>query len=255
MSTGIGIGIAGQVYDLKPGVPGGGGAGYSNEYSMYFDGVNEYLEGASVPLLGTAGTGDFSISFWIKPKSAMSSTQRLWSFGAGGSQFQTQLYITSSQLMQFQGPWSDGSTPINLTQDTWQHIVYRVNRASTSNNVGFVSNGSQVNNKNQDTSGITFDQSGSFYIGRNAGSYGYDGNLDEFALWNKYLTDAECLEIYNGGKGIDLTTVAAAANLQHWWRMGDPTGQAQYPTIPDQVGGINLTMSNMDAANIETDVP
>jgi len=255
MSTGIGIGVAGQVYDLKPGVPGGG-AGYTNKYSMFFDGNNQYLQGASVPLLGTAGTGDWSISFWVKPKSTITSTQRLFSMGAGGAQFQTQIYITASALMQFQGPWSDGSTPIGLTKDVWQHIVYRVNRASVTNNVGFVSNGgAQINNKNQDTSGITFDQTGNFFLGRNAGSYGFEGNLDEFAVWNKYLSDGECSEIYNATDAVDYTTLSFAANLQHWWRMGDPTGQAEYPTIADQMGGMDMLMNNMSSANIETDVP
>ena len=53
----------------------------------------------------------------------------------------------------------------------------------------------------------------------------------------------------------DLSTLSMAANLQHWWRMGDPTGTASYPTIVDQTGGITMTMTNMDSSNITTNVP
>ena len=48
-----------------------------------------------------------------------------------------------------------------------------------------------------------------------------------------------------------------SANLQHWWRMGDPAGPSTYPTIPDvgAVGTNTLTMTGMTSANIQTDVP
>tara|TARA_R110000744_G_scaffold76677_1_gene151837 strand:+ start:886 stop:1647 length:762 start_codon:yes stop_codon:yes gene_type:complete len=253
MATGIGVGIAGDVFQTKAGL-GSGPAAFSNLYSMYFDGVSEYLEGSSVPLLGAGGTGDFSISFWIYVDTVISgSNQRVFAFGAGGT-VQTQLYINSANgNLQFNSSFNDNFA-WGASDDTWYHLVYRVNRASVTDNVGFVQDGTIINNKSQAIATI-FDITGDFFMGRNAGSYAFDGNLDEFAVWDKYLTDADCIEIYNGGTPNDLSTLSMAANLQHWWRMGDPTGTASYPTIVDQTGGITMTMTNMDSSNITTNVP
>ena len=227
---------------------------FSNLYSVHFNGVDQNLENLTIsPLLGTGGTGDWSVSFWVKADTMSGvGNQRLWAFGAGGTQ-QTQLYINNSGNLQFAGPWSDGYS-WGISAGTWAHVIYRVNRASASLNVGYVVNGSSFNNKNQ-TITTTFDQTGFTYIGRNVGSWGFEGNIDEFAVWNKYLSNADCLEIYNGGSGVDLTTLTPAANLQHWWRMGDPNGTSSYPTITDAAGSIDLTMDNQSSSDIETDVP
>ena len=227
---------------------------FSNLYSVHFNGTDQSLQNTTIsPLLGTGGTGDWSVSFWVKADTMSGiGNQRMWSFGAGGSQ-QTQLYINNSGNLQFAGPWSDGFT-WGVAAGTWAHVIYRVNRASASLNVGYVLNGSTFNNKNQSIT-TTFDTTGATYVGRNSGSFGFEGNIDELAVWNKYLSNADCLEIYNGGSGVDLTTLTPAANLQHWWRMGDPTGTASYPTITDAAGSIDLTMVNQASSDIETDVP
>jgi len=233
--------------------PPGSAPGFSNKYSIHFDGVNQYLLGSAVPLLGALGTGNWSVSFWIKCDAiSTGSNQRIWSSGAGGV-LQTQMYLTGSGNLQFGGPWSDGFG-WGVSSGTWHHLVYRVNTGSTTLNVGYVLDGSTYNNTNR-TITTVFDTSGSFFIGRNSGTYGFEGNIDEFAIWNKYLSDAECLEIYNGGSGVDLSSVSAAGNLQNWWRMGDPNGTSSYPTISGAVGSIDLSMTNQASSNIETDVP
>lgn len=226
---------------------------FNNSYSMMFDGVNDYLVGSSVPLLGAGGTGNWSISFWFKaPTIAKGSNQRLFAFGAEGTT-QTQMYITSAGSLQFQGPWSDGYNFWGVN-NTWYHVVYRADTAGTIANVGYVVDGTNYNNKNQTVTTV-FDTTGNAYLGRNAGSYGFDGFIDEFAVWDKYLSDADCIEIYNAGVPNNLTNVAASANLKHWWRMGDPGGQSEFPTIVDGAGAINMTMTNMLATNITTDTP
>jgi len=227
---------------------------FSNLYSVKFNGVDQRLQNTiKAPLLGTLGTGNWSVSFWIKVDTMVTfANQRLFSFGAGGT-LQTQMYITSSGNLQFGGPWSDGFA-WGASAGTWYHVIYRADTAGTTQNVGYVLDGSTINNKNQ-TITTTFDETGATYIGRNSGSYGFEGWIDEFAVRNKYLTDAECLEIYNGGAGVDLNTVAASGNLQHWWRMGDPDGTASYATIVDAKGSLDLSMVNQVSSDITTDVP
>ena len=56
--------------------------------------------------------------------------------------------------------------------------------------------------------------------------------------------------MYNSGAPTDLSSYSTPPT--HWWRMGDGDSS---PTITDQVGSYNLTMTNMDSADIVTDVP
>jgi len=86
------------------------------------------------------------------------------------------------------------------------------------------------------------------------------GNIDEGSVWNKTLTSAEILAIYNGGVPINLLSNTGAyvssANLQGWWRMGDPDGQSSYPTIADDSTNSNDgTMTNMSSGDIVTVIP
>ena len=88
----------------------------------------------------------------------------------------------------------------------------------------------------------------------------FEGNIDEGSVWDKTLTSAELLAVYNGGVPINLLSNTGAyvssLDLQGWWRMGDPTGQSSYPTIlDDSVNSNNATMTNMVAADIESIVP
>jgi len=237
------------------GIDGIGGAiAFTDKYSISFDGSNEYLALSSVPLLGTLGTGDFSISLWVNVTNLTGQgNQRLVTFGAGGS-YQTAMAVNNTGNLTFSGPWSD-QFAWGGTAGNWRHVIYRVNRQSISNNVGFAVDGIIYDNKNFNTTGITFDTTGNGYIGRNAGSYNFAGNIDEIAIWTKYLTNAECVEIYNSGVPTDLQASSVSANLQSWWRMGDPGGPGSYPTIVDQESGNNATMTNMLGANITTNVP
>ena len=88
----------------------------------------------------------------------------------------------------------------------------------------------------------------------------FSGNIDEGSVWNKALTSAELVAVYNSGVPIDLTQNSGAyvssSNLQGWWRMGDPDGTSSFPTIADQSSNSNDgTMTNMASGDIVTVVP
>lgn len=92
------------------------------------------------------------------------------------------------------------------------------------------------------------------------GSDFFEGNIDEGSVWNKALTSAELVAVYNGGVPIDLLTdagdYASSSNLQGWWRNGDTAGTSVFPTIEDFSANSNDgTMTNMDSGDIVTVVP
>ena len=85
--------------------------------------------------------------------------------------------------------------------------------------------------------------------GRVANDYG-ECSLDEISLFDDALTEAQVQAIYNSGTPTDLS---GESYLLGWWRMGDGDS---HPTITDQSSnGNDGTMTNMDSADITTDVP
>ena len=70
------------------------------------------------------------------------------------------------------------------------------------------------------------------------------------------LSAAEVTQLYNSGVPTNLAAdeggYASSADLTHWWRMGD---EDTYPTITDNAGSINGTMTNMTSGDIVEDVP
>ena len=255
MGTGIGVGIAGQVYDLKP----GGSTpppSYSNLYAMQFvPASSQSLVGSATPLLGTSGTGAWSISIWFYLENLPSISRNIIDINQGGSE-RFQMFFKNNDEINVSGAWTHSvpKASFAFAADQWYNVIYMYDgNAATPSNVRFALNGSNYFQASNKTWNQT-DQTGSTTIGANNGgtSRFWDGYIDEVSIYDKYLTDAECVELYNGGTPTDLSAASFSANLQHWWRMGDPTGTGLYPTIPDAQGSINMTMTNMVASNIQT---
>ena len=252
MATGIGCGIS-SVFETRV---GSSALPYANVYSVDFKSISsQYLAFPTTPLLGTGGTGAWTISIWFNTDKLVGIVQRIMSINQGGGGDLLQLYINSSDAINISGAWTDTYSTFPLTMGTWYNVIYRYNgNAATPNNAGFVMNGTNINNVSNKTwaqVGVT----GNAFIGRNSSGGYFNGYLDEASIWDSYLTDAECIELYNAGTPIDLATSSMSANLQHWWRMGDPMGTASYDTIVDAKGSIDLTMTNMVASNIQTNTP
>lgn len=88
----------------------------------------------------------------------------------------------------------------------------------------------------------------------NGNTNGYVGDLDECSIYNKQLSTAEIIEMYNLGNPNDLTTLTTSyPSLIGWWRMGDG---ATFPTIPDASTNSNDgTMVDMTADNFRAFAP
>ena len=95
------------------------------------------------------------------------------------------------------------------------------------------------------------------YIGGQANGYNdWNGNIDEVAFWGNTVLDADAIAVlYNSGVPIALDSDSGnydnSGDLTHWWRMGDGD---TYPTITDNEGSINGTMTNMTSGDIVSSV-
>ena len=75
------------------------------------------------------------------------------------------------------------------------------------------------------------------------------GAIDELSAYNTALSASAVTTIYNSGVPNDLT---GTSGLVSWWRMGDGD---TFPTITDNQGSNDGTMTNMSSGNFISNVP
>ena len=111
----------------------------------------------------------------------------------------------------------------------------------------------------KDTAAISGTFVGSFTtaaIGNNTQSASYwTGNIDELSLFNKELDSTEVSTLYNDGLPFNPKPLA---NMIGYWKMGDGgiVGDpiATFPTIVDETGNNNGTMTNMTSTDFVANV-
>lgn len=91
---------------------------------LIFNGTTDYVEKINPNRLPTSGTDDWTVSFWVKPKT-LTNGDVLIAFsdmasGASGSQ---RAIIRFSDAIYFWGEASDKDFGVDLTLNVWQHIV------------------------------------------------------------------------------------------------------------------------------------
>lgn len=274
MSTGIGAGIS-PVFNLKP---GSGAAPVCNDlYSVNFANVNggsqsQWLVGShgAAVSFGNAGIGDFSIAFWIYPTNlSTGANMRIMDFGLGSAtppngRIQLHMNAGATQMIgtaKVTDTATDQSSAFNPPLNTWTHVVWTASRSATHLTGKWYVNGSFIGNTDVDsfpqaTNALITPTTGNFFIGRSGATGMFEGSLNDFTIWNKELSAGEITEIMDVSTTDNcMNNLSFYSDLSHWWAMGDPNGQASYPTIIDQVGSLDMEMKGMSVSNITTNVP
>ena len=216
-------------------------ASYSNQYSVEFDGTNDYIAiGTSAIDLDT----NFTISCWFR-SDYHGGYVPIGGWGDFSSGKLRLMQILGGLSFEIWGNRVTGSTSI-LTH-TWYHaaVTYSGNDAIV------------YLNGSQDGSGTiarTSFSSSTTLIGGHpsltaSGFSEFDGEIDEFVVFNSVLSASQIENIYNSGTPDDLSSLSPLG----WWRMGDNDGGSG-TTITDQgSGGNNGTLTN--GATIVSQVP
>jgi hypothetical protein len=201
-------------------------AGIANNYSMNFDGSDDYIDAGM--LTEMSGATQFSISVWFKygwasgavfkslfgNRDASNSYRGIgFEFGKNPISKTSSFYLTSST-----GTGAVAFPPNTFTSNQWHHLVITYDGTTAK---GYVDNGTALTSS---FSGATFTVTTNFSIGKDVGSGScIPANIDEFAIWNTALTSTQVSEIYSATSTNltkDLTTVSGS-NLKYWNRMGD----------------------------------
>ena len=208
-----------------------GGDVYRDEYSLEFDGTNDYISVAdSADLSFGDGSNDsaFSISAWIKMDDATDFT--IAHKGEFGNDIEWRFSTYNDDDIKFIcGDDSAGTVYIGRTYDTaitsyegtWIHLAGTYDGSSASSGFKIYLNGIQVDDTNYGSGSYTAmeNQGEPVQIGRYDSTYS-DGKISEVSIWNTELSSNQVKQLYNGREPFDARNVAKS-NLVSYWRMGD----------------------------------
>jgi len=213
-----------------------GGDVFRDEFSVAFDGSNDYVETSFIPdYISTNAT----TAFWIKMAN-FSGTQRMgqhrnkrWYHGFDGSNINIGVANTHN-----------GSSPITpspaLVAGQWIHYcVTAIDGTATV----------YINGVAQGTMSYTQSSGTGYFIGAQDDASGVttqmECNISEVVHYNVGLTANQVKTIYNGREPYNHKEGVASGNLQAWYRMGDGSLD-DYAVIGDET---NITLGNNMVTN------
>ena len=239
---------------------------FVNDYSMSFDGVNDYID-LTQHDLGTVN----SISFWLKRANTDTVGETI--FGEPSNAYKQLVYIDwNAELFYYKDPANNKSIwDISASNDTdWHHYLVTRNGTAT---ILYV-----------DGAALTLDGSSGTLSGNtmfrylavnyNTNSQYFEGNISNCAIWNSALSAANVTTLYNSGKPSDLSSFSPAPVA--WWQLGENSyydgsdwivldeigtnnGTSSGMTEDDLVDGVQTTAngvsSGMGTTNIKGDAP
>ncbi len=158
---------------------------HSTDHTLSFDGVNDYVD---MPALGTE-MSEATIEFWLQSPD-FSGWNTVWDFDSWSSkavhlQFNTDDYLGFS--ISGNSPTDQALTTYTFSTDTWYHVA--VAYSSVDKNVKFYVNGELIDTKTY-TTALPIGSAAS-NIGSWNSSRLFQGDIDEFRIWNTALSQSD----------------------------------------------------------------
>lgn len=233
--------------------------GFSNNFSVSFDGASNYFLGSGAVELSTPK----SFSFWIKRDTPL-DTDILIGFNAQTitTNNASSIYMddNTTQRIYFKidsssgdilRRWSLGTSSLNV----WNHIVITGSDFSDANTIQLYRNGILLT-PNQTTNSLTVLPTITNKLSIGGGVTGgslYNGLIDEYSVWNKELSQLEVEELFNLGSPNNLEGASMFGDLIQWWRFGDRNAQGS--VMMNQIGVDSVVMIGFDPSFYVGDTP
>ena len=212
--------------------------------SLIFDGISEQIEIPSDASLQFSGA--FTISLWIygtgnyiRNKTIAEKSGEWVISGNNSSQLYINIYTDASNYLQGR---LTSANPANQ----WNNYIISYDGATSfdifRNNDGL---GGNLNTQVGTFTGIT-PNANPLTIGDNTPC-----NFSYFSLWNRELTNAEKIELYNSGALLDISSLSFAGDCVSWYRLDQTNDLISVDGVADEIGSNNGTALNMNGTNID----
>ena len=143
-----------------------------------------------------------------------------------------------------------------MQNDVWYHltVVYKGYESNNADRAKIYINGVDDTGSYTNTVPTTLVSSTQpLRIGRWASGTDFFGKIDETAIWQSVLTDAQILQVYNNGRPSDITSLSP----NYWWRLGENAYfQDSTLVLPNSIiGAPNGEASTNNLEMISADAP
>ena len=227
-----------------------GGDKFRDEYSLAFDGSDDYIQTGAKPV----DTADATYVFWIKC-SETGDNRVVFGHGAASIGGFTVNHSTGGKpLLYLKGDLYQYWVDIPQQDDgQWHHWAVVVDVDDMTACKLYVDGVEQTQNL-RDTAG-TVTSYGDLRIARGDSEY-WAGSMSEFAVYDVMLSASQVKTLYNGREPYNHKEGIASGNLKAWYRMGDGLENNSGTTIYDMSNNSNNgTMTNMAADDFVGDTP
>jgi hypothetical protein len=214
--------------------------------SLIFDGISEQIEIPSDASLQFSGA--FTISLWIygtdlnyiRNKRIAEKTGEWFIRGNNTTQLYIRIFTNGNNYLQ-------GRLASANPDSQWNNYIISYDGATSfdifRNNDGL---GGNINTQVGTFTGIT-PNANPLTIGGDTPC-----NLSYFSLWNRELTNAEKIELYNSGALLDIASLSFAGDCISWYRLDQTNDLTISNGVADEIGSNDGTALNMTAANIDS---
>ena len=213
------------------------GPGLSNQYSVSFDGANDYASVTQDSAINISGA--ITLSAWVNRTKTTSYNAIFTKRQVGGS-MNYQLTINNSNGQFGLGHSGNAwvyNTGTALSTNTWYHVAVTVSGGTAQFYVNGVAEDS--------FSGISINATThNLIIGATVGYNYFGGNIDEASIFNSALSAPDVAALSDTTGSNPVPADISSLNPVAWWRMGDNDGGTG-STITDQgSGGNDATLLN-----------
>ena len=206
----------------------------NNEYSMSFDGVADYIDCGDFNEIDNLSSWSFQGDFLIN---SFSNTwgynhRSIISEGSGNDPFGWSVLILNNQNINFY--FNQYSVTLNylLNENQWYNIAFTISDSVKIYLDGIHVQTSFVPNFNINTeSSLVFGRDIAYMWG-NSATYPFDGNLDNFSLWNITLSEADIQNYMN------CPPTGDEAGIVGYWNFEEGSGTIVYDQTSNGNNGI-----------------
>ena len=210
-----------------------GGDVFRDEYSLAFDGSDEYANCGDDSSLDLSD--NLTLCGWIKTSTASAGYVL-----AKGNESDSDGYlvlVASNKIRLYNNNTDLLASSTSVADGVWHHFGITYDKSTTTRAI-YIDGVADITSTAFDASIATATEN--FVIGAlsDGGTSNFTGSISELIVWNTTLSSNQIKQLYNGREPFDARNIAKS-NLVGYWRMGDGLENSSGTTIYDMSDNTN----------------